>query len=109
MAFRLRILPRAERDAQLLFDWINERSPRGARRWWEAYCEARASLQRSPLSCAVAPEAASCDCDVRHLLFRTRQGNYYRLLFLVVENEVRILRVRGPGQPDLMADELELT
>ena len=107
MAFRVRILLRAELDAQLIVDWIRERSAEGAGRWWEAYTEARARLQKGPLTCALAPEAEQSGRNVRHLQFKTRYGKYYRLLFIVVEDEVRILRVRGPGQPDLMTDELE--
>jgi hypothetical protein len=34
-------------------------------------------------------------------------ANNIGCFFVVVEDEVRILRVRGPGQPDLMTDELE--
>jgi plasmid stabilization system protein ParE len=107
MAFRVRILPRAELDAQQILDWIKERSPEGARRWWEAYKKARAQIQIAPLSYPLGPEAVQSDRDVRHVLFKTPHGKYYRLLFIVIKNDVHILRVRGPGQPDLAADELE--
>jgi len=39
--------------------------------------------------------------DVREVLFKTRKGNPYRILFTIQEAEVLILRVRGPGQDDL--------
>ncbi len=107
MAFRVRILPRGELDLQLIVDWIRDRSPDGARCWWDAYIEARSKLQNAPLTFARAPEAAQTDRDIRHLLFKTAHGKYYRLLFVVVEGEVQILRVRGLGQPDLADDELE--
>jgi|KBSSwiStaDraftv2_1062776.scaffolds.fasta_scaffold2686605_2 plasmid stabilization system protein ParE len=74
MAFRVRILPRAELDAQLIVDWIRERSAEGAGRWWEAYTEARARLQKGPLTCALAPEAEQSGRNVRHLQFKTRYG-----------------------------------
>jgi hypothetical protein len=30
--------------------------------------------------------------------FKTRHGRTYRILFLLADQEVRVLRVRGPGQ-----------
>jgi len=43
---------------------------------------------------------------IRHVFFRTRAGRTYRALFLLVGDEVRVLRVRGPGQPPVGPDEL---
>jgi hypothetical protein len=40
------------------------------------------------------------------LLFKTRRGRYYRLVYVIAEDEVHVLRVRGPGQPDLLPDEI---
>jgi plasmid stabilization system protein ParE len=36
MTRRLNIFPRAEQDAQKIFDWIAERSPQGANSWFAA-------------------------------------------------------------------------
>ena len=52
MTFRLRILPRAERDAQHLFDWLRARSPDGAIRWWFAFDEAVHKLVDHPTATA---------------------------------------------------------
>ena len=106
MSFTVRTLPQAEFDAQQIYDWINERSPDGSRRWWEAFLVACDNLKQDPARYSLAPEARWCDREIRQLLFRTRRGRYYRLLYLIVEAEVRIIRVRGPGQPDLSPDEL---
>lgn len=106
MAYTVRTLPRAEFDAQLIYDWIKERSPDGALRWWNEFLDACASLRRSPDRFALAIECQWDDRDIRQVLFKTRRGKYYRALFVVVDDEVRILRVRGPGQPDLLSDEL---
>ena len=106
MVYTVRTLPRAELDAQRIYDWIRERSPDGARRWWLAFDGACSTLKHQPMSHALAPEAEWSDGDIRQLLFKTPRGNYYRLLYVVVEDEVRILRVRGPGEPELLADEL---
>jgi plasmid stabilization system protein ParE len=106
MAYTVRTLPRAEFDAQQIYDWIKEQSPQGAERWWWAFLDACDRLKQQPLSYALAPEAEWSDREVRQILFKTPRGRYYRALYVVVEDEVRVLRVRGPGQPDLQADEL---
>ena len=62
MTFKVKILPRAQLDAQCILDYLADRSPKGAADWWDAF------------------ESA---------------------------DELRILRVRGPGQPALKTDEIE--
>jgi plasmid stabilization system protein ParE len=105
MAYTVRTLPRAEFDAQQIYDWISERSPDGARRWWLAFEEACDRLKRETVDHALAPEADWIGREIRQSLFKTPQGRYYRLLYVIVGNEVRVIRVRGPGQPDLKVDE----
>jgi hypothetical protein len=64
-------------------------------------CMKRIVLQ--PLACSIAPENAEFDFELRQALFKTRHGVPYRCVFTVVDDEVRILRVRGPGH-ELMKD-----
>lgn len=104
--YDIRVLPRAEFDVQQIYNWLSERSPEGARRWWLVFEEALASIKLQPSRLALAQEAKWIDRELRELLFKTAHGRYYRALYLIVENEVRVLRVRGPGQPDLDTDEL---
>ena len=106
MTRRLIIFPRAESDAQLIFDWIAERSPLGANHWFEALQGAIQKLLREPSIYALAPENEILQCDLKQFLFKTRQGNVYRGLFTISDDEIRILRIRGPGQPPLAADEI---
>ena len=37
MSFHVRIVRRAERDAQQIFNWLAARSIDGAIRWWDAF------------------------------------------------------------------------
>lgn len=106
MTRRLNIFPRAEQDAQKIFDWIAERSPQGANHWFAAFQVATRKVLENPLSYALAPENELLQCDLRQFLFKTRQGNVYRGLFTVADDEIRILRIRGPGQPPLSRDEI---
>jgi plasmid stabilization system protein ParE len=107
MAYTVRTLSRAEFDTQQIFNWLEERSPEGALRWWIAFLDACQSLKTQPERNASAPEARQCDRDVRQVLFKTRRGVYYRALYVISGNEVQVIRVRGPGQPDLLPDELD--
>jgi hypothetical protein len=58
-------------------------------------------FSRNPYVAALAPENEFVAREIRHIVFRTRHGRPYRALFTIVGNEVRILRVRGPGQAPL--------
>lgn len=109
MKFRVRALRRARQDVDTILDWIaNERqSPQGASTWLDAYEQAAASLADSPEAHAFAPENDYVDIDLRQFLFKTRHGRMYRGLYTIDGDEVLILRVCGPGQPLLQADEID--
>ena len=98
MSFHVRNLPRAESDIRSITNYIHERSERGAAAWLNALDVARKRLAGNAESCGVADENDFFDIEVKQALFKTRQGRVYRLVFAIVEDEVRILRVRGSGQ-----------
>jgi plasmid stabilization system protein ParE len=107
MSYQVRVLARARQDVEDIVAWIAERSTTGAERWVSRFEEALATLERNPLIAPLAPESEDLGEEVRHLLFRTRAGRTYRALFLVVGDEVRVLRVRGPGQAPVTRHDLE--
>ena len=72
MNFKLRILPRAERDVQQIFDFISERSSTGAVRWWKAFHEAACRVASSPHAYPVAAEQLISSFELRQFLFKTR-------------------------------------
>jgi plasmid stabilization system protein ParE len=106
MTYRVVLLDRAQRNVQQIHDWIAQRSPEGAARWFNRFTEALATLDRNPQSCSLAPEDELVDYEIRQLIFRTRKGLPYRALFTIVGGEVRVLHVRGPGQNLVEPDEL---
>ena len=81
-------------------------SPDGAVRWWFAFDEAVHKLTDHPLDCGLAPESETLRFQLRQFLFKTRRGRRYRGVFVVIGDEVRVLRIRGPGQPPLERNEL---
>jgi len=54
-----------------------------------------------------APEAIDLDMNVRQVLFKTRQGRIYRVVFLLDADTASTLRVRGPGQAPEIAIDME--
>ena len=99
-------LRRAQADIASIARWLAERSPHGARAWLHSYDDMVKRLKQQAHSCALAQEHDNFDLDVRQVLFKTRRGRVYRALFLIENQDVYILRVRGPGQAPVQPDEL---
>ena len=106
MSYQVKILGRAMADADAIYLWIAKRSRQGAWRWHEALLSAAAILSEQPHQHPLAPESQELPEVVRELLFKTPRGRKYRLLFVIFGNEVRIVSVRGPGQPPVTADDV---
>ncbi|MCA9236265.1 MAG: type II toxin-antitoxin system RelE/ParE family toxin [Planctomycetales bacterium] len=105
MAYRIRVFPAAEQDADAIYCYLAKRSPAGAARWWQALQSALVEAAAAPEQCSRLADFDSSGCDVRQFLFKTPRGRYYRGVFVIVEQELRLLRVRGPGQPPLAPHE----
>jgi plasmid stabilization system protein ParE len=104
--FRLLVLPRAEEDVAVIYSWLHDRSPSGAARWLQAFEVATSRITQAPLEFALAPEATILGQPVRQVLFKTPKGRTYRAVFLISNDVISVLRVRGPGQPTLRSEEL---
>lgn len=98
MPFQLRLLRRAQADADAIYQWLAKRSLSGAVSWYNAFIDAASAIERDPESCAAAPEAKRLHLELRQRLFKTSRGRTYRILFVIANQQVRVLRVRGPGQ-----------
>jgi len=64
--------------------------------------------QSTPYRHGIAPESDRIAMELRQRLFRMRRGRVYRLLFVIAKTEVSVLRVRGPGQAPLAANDLKI-
>jgi plasmid stabilization system protein ParE len=104
--FRVITIPKADADISEIFEYLYARSPNGATAWLAAFDQAQQRLAMHADGCALAEEREYFEVDLRQTLFRTRRGNSYRILFTIVGDEVRILRVRSPGQSDLTEHDL---
>jgi plasmid stabilization system protein ParE len=98
MTFCIKILGRAIADIDRITAYIKQRSPQGAAAWLNALQRAMKRLEQNAESCGEADENQRFDISLKQVLFKTRRGRVYRIVFTIVEYEVRILRIRGPGQ-----------
>jgi plasmid stabilization system protein ParE len=101
MRYEVVVTEEAERDASHFYDWIAVRSLSGAKRWLEAFWKAADELTHDAERHPRAAEAPHLSLPVRQVLFRTRQGNKYRIIFVIEEDRVIVLRIQGAGQPPL--------
>jgi plasmid stabilization system protein ParE len=106
MNFAVRVLHRAQIDADLILRWISERSPECAIRWSQVYDKSLLDRRRDANEHKLAPESMELNIELRQKFFKTRRGRSYRLIYTIIENEVRVLRVRGPGQAPIPEDDI---
>lgn len=108
MSYRVRTLRKAKQDIDATVTWISKvrRAPRGAAAWLSAFEAAAKKVANWPDSYSLAPEDELDERELRQFFFKTRRGKNYRAIFTIQNEEILILRVRGPGQDDLEPSDL---
>jgi plasmid stabilization system protein ParE len=107
MKFRVKTLRRAERQYTGFLSYIAERSKAGATAWARAFDAALARLEISAGTFPLAAESDLVEMEVREILFKTRRGLVYRLLFTIRGRDVLVLHLRGPGQDLLQSNQMD--
>ena len=105
MPYVVHISDRALREIHHAFDWLEERSPAAAARWRDGLLVAIHSLENNPERHPLAPESEWYPLKIRQAL-HGKKRSAYRILFVVRDDEVHILRVRHGAQNLLMPGEL---
>jgi plasmid stabilization system protein ParE len=108
MRFQVTLTANAEAEFRAQYAWIAERSESGAQAWAWAFHAALDQLKRVANSCPKAPETRHRDEVIHQMTFKTRRGRPYRMLFLIRDDLVCVLHVRGPRQNLMRADEIEV-
>src|SRR5690349_5858249 len=107
MSFRVKLHPLAQEDLDVILDWLSKRSPEAAMTWYSRWEDVLQELGADADKCSLAPESEGCKREVRQVIFKTRRGREYRVLFTFDDQAaVVILHVRGPGQDLLDPEEL---
>jgi plasmid stabilization system protein ParE len=106
MPYEVVFLSEAQQDLDLIAGYLATHFSLGLTRWFDALEETIVDLEQHPLRYARAPEDHLVSAPIQSLTFQPKAGKRYRLVFTIVENEVRVLRILGPGHDLLRADEL---
>jgi plasmid stabilization system protein ParE len=101
MSFYVVMEKEAEEDLKDAARWQSQYSPDKAALWYFDAIEAIESLEKLPARCPRAPESSTFGVEIRHLIF-----GKYRILFLINDETVHILRVRHQAQDVLKPDEI---
>lgn len=105
-AYRVAVVGRAARDVRSILIWLKGRSIKGAERWDTAFESTKLRLGENPKACPLIPERIRVPYELRDILFKTPRGRMYRAIFTIIGDEVRILRVRRPGQRPIRGRDL---
>lgn len=108
MKYKVILLPEALADIEDIYEWLHERSSEGANAWHDACMQVVDTLEQSPDVFGRAPEGRDQEDAIRQKFFRTRRGRLYRMIYVVREHVVYVLRVRGPGQATLDGPDIPL-
>lgn len=106
MIYKVRILRRARNDIRTIASSIADQTKTGATAWAGALDLLLVKLAAQPDSFPIAEEDEEFDIVIRQATFKTKRGLRYRTVFTMVSDEVRILRVRGPGQDSLSPNDI---
>jgi plasmid stabilization system protein ParE len=104
MTYQIVLTDRAARDLDKAYRWCTERAPEAATRWYNGFLDALNSLVNNPERCPVAAESRKLSIEVHQLLYGRRRG--YRVLFLVREQTVVVLRIRHTARREANLEDL---
>ncbi len=98
MTFRIRYTERALSELHAATNWIANRAPETAERWFDGFVATIRKLQINPQLYPFAPENKSVAFEIRQTLYVTASRKVNRALFTIREGEVIVLAIRRPGQ-----------
>jgi plasmid stabilization system protein ParE len=93
MKYLVTVQPSAQDEMEGAYEWIAQRAPLTAVRWYNGLLKAIGSLADNPERCSLAPEDEYFDEEIRNLLFGKR-GNAYRIIFTIRSDAVHVLHFR---------------
>jgi plasmid stabilization system protein ParE len=96
MTYDVILFPKAQRDLDQVFQWMEKHTPSAVQLFDEQLVKALESLKNSPRRCGLAREDKYFSETLRQLLCGS-----YRLVFRITEDEVHILRIRHVAQKTL--------
>lgn len=107
MAYRIRYTNTAREELLSATDWIAERAPETAERWFDGFVELLATLSTDATVHGLAPESTQVDMEIRQIIYRTASRRSNRALYTIDSDTVVILGIRRPGQLLLSRGQVE--
>ena len=104
MAFRVELTARAECDIDSALESLTRFSPVSAARWYAGFLKRIVTLEESPAQFAHAAEADQLGIPLREMLYGKRP-HVYRILFVMVDDIVRVLHVRHSARDTLKSED----
>jgi toxin ParE1/3/4 len=97
MAYRVKMMPRAQRDLAAIYVWIRAGSSEQALDWYFGLKDSIRSLSKSPGRCPATRE----DKNLRHSLYG-QKPHVYRVIFRILERpkQVEVLHIRHGARDD---------
>lgn len=92
MEYAVEVTEIAAAEIDSAYEWIKERAPDAAERWYAGLMAALSSLRRNPRRCARVLTAEFQGAEIRQLVYGRRRGRY-RILFIIRGDTVEIVRV----------------
>src|SRR5579864_9221564 len=93
MKFHVVVQPSAQAEMEAAYEWIAERAPLTAVRWYNRLLKAVESLAEYPERCSLAPENEFFPEEIRNLPFGKRRYAY-RVIFTIRNDTVHVLHFR---------------
>jgi plasmid stabilization system protein ParE len=101
---RVLVTRRAAAQLNRTADWIAERAPETAERWFAKFVSEIQSLSRSCSSRPLARENCRMPFELREMLFGNRRQ--WRVLFTIRGDDVLVMAIRHASQQDATLDDL---
>ena len=108
MTYSIVLLRRADGDFHSIVYWLKKRSFRGAEHWRFALDDCLSEIARDPFRYERVTEEARSAYRIRQVLFHTRHGNTYRIIFLVEQSRSASCEFEHPDNVDC-GHEISLT
>jgi plasmid stabilization system protein ParE len=104
--YQVHVRPRARIDVNRSVAWISEHvSVRSADRWLATFESSIDDLANKPDRYASTSETLTAEIEIRERLFG-RKPHVYRILFVILNDTVQVLRFRHAAQDQLIESDL---
>ena len=100
MSYKVEITEKAQEETRQALRWIAQHSPEKAALWHFELMEKVASLENFPARCPLAPETQTHGKEMRYLIY-----GKYRILFIIQDETVYVLRIRHQAQDVLNSND----